>query len=154
MIGYAIAMIVIESILRPILIAKSGGKLPFLALFIGVTGGMLAWGFTGMFKGAIIMALFYTVFAQWLQRKKIDEDPSEVVWWPCGPKINQLTTLEWGPFFKKICDFLCGIPGSFSYAIDGSRGKTGPRAVAHQPQLRFLDGTGAGGGNAVVFYHL
>lgn len=79
MIGYAIAMIVIESILRPILIAKSGGKLPFLALFIGVTGGMLAWGFTGMFKGAIIMALFYTVFAQWLQRKKIDEDPSEVV---------------------------------------------------------------------------
>ncbi len=57
-----------EAILKPLLIAKSG-KLPFLVLFIGVVGGLAAWGFTGIFKGAIIMAVFYTVFNSWLAGK-------------------------------------------------------------------------------------
>jgi predicted PurR-regulated permease PerM len=51
-----------------LLISKSG-KLPFLVLFLGVIGGMVAWGFTGMFKGAIIVALGYTIFINWLERK-------------------------------------------------------------------------------------
>jgi predicted PurR-regulated permease PerM len=57
-----------EYILKPLLIAKSG-KLPFLVLFLGVIGGLAAWGFTGIFKGAIIMAVFYTVFTSWLAGK-------------------------------------------------------------------------------------
>lgn len=67
---YGIAVLVIDAVLKPILIAKSGGKLPFLVLFLGVIGGMAAWGFTGMFKGAIIMAVFYTVFTSWLEKKQ------------------------------------------------------------------------------------
>lgn len=31
---------------------------------------LASWGFTGMFKGAIIMAVFYTVFNSWLERKQ------------------------------------------------------------------------------------
>jgi len=58
----------IDNILKPILIAKSG-KLPILVLFLGVVGGMVAWGFTGMFKGAIILAVFYTLFNSWLKPK-------------------------------------------------------------------------------------
>ena len=58
----------IDNILKPILIAKSG-KLPILVLFLGVIGGMTAWGFTGMFKGAIILAVFYTLFNSWLKPK-------------------------------------------------------------------------------------
>jgi predicted PurR-regulated permease PerM len=58
----------IDNILKPILIAKSG-KLPILVLFLGVVGGMVAWGFTGMFKGAIILAIFYTLFNSWLKPK-------------------------------------------------------------------------------------
>ena len=58
----------IDNILKPILIAKSG-KLPILVLFLGVVGGMVAWGFTGMFKGAIIMAVFYTLFNSWAKPK-------------------------------------------------------------------------------------
>jgi len=58
----------IDNILKPILIAKSG-KLPILVLFLGVIGGMVAWGFTGMFKGAIILAIFYTLFNSWLKPK-------------------------------------------------------------------------------------
>jgi Predicted permease len=52
-----VVLMSIDNILKPILIAKSG-KLPILVLFLGVIGGMTAWGFTGMFKGAIILAVF------------------------------------------------------------------------------------------------
>jgi predicted PurR-regulated permease PerM len=67
---YAVFMWVAESLVRPVLIAKSGGKLPFIVLFIGVIGGLTAWGFIGMFKGAIITSIMYTVFHSWLENKE------------------------------------------------------------------------------------
>ena len=60
----------IDNILKPFLIARSG-KLPVLVLFLGVLGGMAAWGFTGMFKGAIILAVFYTILQSWLGKRRI-----------------------------------------------------------------------------------
>ncbi len=66
---YGIGLLLIDALLKPYLIARSGGKLPFLVLFLGVIGGLAAWGFTGMFKGAIIVAIFYTVFTSWLEKK-------------------------------------------------------------------------------------
>lgn len=69
---YGLSLLIAEALLRPILIAKSGGKLPFLVLFIGVIGGLAAWGFIGMFKGAIIMAISYTIFNSWLEKKQED----------------------------------------------------------------------------------
>ena len=62
----------IDGVLKPVLIAKSG-KLPFLVLFLGVVGGLISWGFTGMFKGAIILAVFYTVFTSWLEKAKAEK---------------------------------------------------------------------------------
>lgn len=67
---YGAALLLIDGVLKPILIAKSGGKIPFLVLFLGVVGGLAAWGFTGMFKGAIILAVFHTVFNSWLAKKE------------------------------------------------------------------------------------
>ena len=64
----------IDNVLKPVLIAKSG-RLPILVLFLGVVGGMVAWGFTGMFKGAIILAVFYTIFNSWVGKQ---EDSVEV----------------------------------------------------------------------------
>jgi predicted PurR-regulated permease PerM len=58
----------IDNILKPILIGRSG-KLPILVLFLGVVGGMAAWGFTGMFKGALVLAIFYTLIQTWTTRK-------------------------------------------------------------------------------------
>lgn len=69
MILFGVGLMAIDSIVKPLLISKSG-KMPFLVLFLGVIGGMMAWGFTGMFKGAIILAVFYTVFNNWLERKE------------------------------------------------------------------------------------
>ncbi len=67
---YGIGLLLIDAFLKPILIARGGGKIPFLVLFLGVIGGLAAWGFTGMFKGAIILAVFHTLFNSWLVRKK------------------------------------------------------------------------------------
>lgn len=60
-------MIPIDNVVKPMLIARAG-KLPILVLFLGVIGGMVLWGFTGMFKGAIILAVFYTILSSWLAR--------------------------------------------------------------------------------------
>jgi predicted PurR-regulated permease PerM len=68
---YGIVLLIIDAVLKPILLAKSGGKLPFLVLFLGVVGGLSAWGFTGMFKGAIILAVFYTLFNSWLEKNSL-----------------------------------------------------------------------------------
>lgn len=64
-----IVLMGIDNILKPILIGKSG-KLPILVLFLGVVGGMAAWGFTGMFKGALVLAVFYTLVQTWTTRKQ------------------------------------------------------------------------------------
>ena len=69
-IAWGILILVIDAVLKPILIGRSGDKIPFLVLFLGVIGGIAAWGFTGMFKGAIILAVFYTIFTSWLERKR------------------------------------------------------------------------------------
>lgn len=61
---WTLLLLVIDNVVKPILIGKSG-KLPILVLFLGVVGGMAAWGFTGMFKGAIVLAIAYTVFMNW-----------------------------------------------------------------------------------------
>ena len=61
---WTLLLLVIDNVVKPVLIGKSG-KLPVLVLFLGVVGGMAAWGFTGMFKGAIVLAIAYTVFTNW-----------------------------------------------------------------------------------------
>jgi len=40
-------------------------------LCLGVIGGLAAWGFTGMFKGAIILSVFYTLFTSWVEKKGV-----------------------------------------------------------------------------------
>jgi predicted PurR-regulated permease PerM len=77
--GYAIFMgvwivvlFVIDNVIKPILIGKSG-KLPILVLFLGVIGGMSQWGFTGMFKGAIILAVTYSIFQPLLVGKTTEQ---------------------------------------------------------------------------------
>jgi predicted PurR-regulated permease PerM len=54
-----------DNIVKPILIARSG-HLPLLVLFVGVIGGLAAWGFTGMFIGATTLAILWTVLQAWL----------------------------------------------------------------------------------------
>ena len=54
-----------DNIVKPILISRSG-RLHMLVLFVGVIGGLAAWGFTGMFIGATTLAILWTVVQDWL----------------------------------------------------------------------------------------
>src|SRR5580704_2374445 len=66
---YGAGLLLVDTLLKPILIAGGGGMFPFLVLFGGVVGGLAVWGFTGMFKGAIILSVFYTLFTSWVENK-------------------------------------------------------------------------------------
>lgn len=66
---WAIVLVVIgfsDNILRPILLAK-GAPVPMLVIFIGVIGGFIFTGFSGLFTGAIIMSLGYKLFISWIE---------------------------------------------------------------------------------------
>jgi predicted PurR-regulated permease PerM len=54
----------IDNLVRPILISH-GADLPFLLVFVGVLGGLFAFGFIGIFIGPTLLALAYTLFRHW-----------------------------------------------------------------------------------------
>ncbi len=64
----------VDNFIRPYLISQ-GANLPFLLIVVGVVGGLLAWGFIGIFLGATLLAVTYTLFLNWL-----DDDRYERPW--------------------------------------------------------------------------
>jgi predicted PurR-regulated permease PerM len=55
----------LDNILRPVLIRK-GADLPFVLIFAGVLGGMLAFGLVGLFVGPVVLAVTYTLLVAWV----------------------------------------------------------------------------------------
>jgi len=55
----------VDNFLRPYFISH-GSRLPLLLIFAGVLGGLLAWGLIGIFLGATLLAVGYTLLNQWL----------------------------------------------------------------------------------------
>lgn len=55
-----------DAIVKPVIMARTA-KLSTLLLFVGVLGGLLAWGFTGMFIGAASLAVSWTLLQTWLR---------------------------------------------------------------------------------------
>jgi len=61
-------MLVISSIdnfVKPFLISR-GGTLPLLLVFMGVLGGLMAFGFIGVFLGPVILSIAYALLAEWM----------------------------------------------------------------------------------------
>jgi predicted PurR-regulated permease PerM len=56
----------IDNILRPILIQREA-KLPLLLVFVGVVGGLLAFGLMGVFVGPVLLAVVYQLLAEWVR---------------------------------------------------------------------------------------
>jgi predicted PurR-regulated permease PerM len=54
-----------DNFLRPMLIRKSG-NLSLLLIFPGVIGGLIAFGFIGIFIGPVVLAVAYTLLAAWV----------------------------------------------------------------------------------------
>jgi predicted PurR-regulated permease PerM len=54
----------IDNVLRPYLLAKSNNLPVVLGLF-GFLGGILAFGFIGVFLGPTLLAVGYSLFLEW-----------------------------------------------------------------------------------------
>jgi predicted PurR-regulated permease PerM len=55
----------IDQFIRPILIRR-GANLPLLLILSGVIGGLIAFGFLGIFIGPTVLAVTYTLLNAWI----------------------------------------------------------------------------------------
>ena len=70
---WAIVCSTFDNFLRPMLI-KRGADLPLLLIFAGVIGGLVAFGVIGLFIGPVVLAVAYTLLADWVaQGMQLDE---------------------------------------------------------------------------------
>lgn len=62
----ALVVYSVENFSRPILAGKAG-HLPGLLIFVGVLGGLFAWGLIGVFLGPVILAVAYELIRDWFR---------------------------------------------------------------------------------------
>lgn len=62
---HAALVLPVEMFGKPYFISRDTG-LPMLLIFVGVLGGLLAFGFIGIFVGATVLAVSYTMLLRWL----------------------------------------------------------------------------------------
>lgn len=63
---WGIAINVMDNFIKPYFIGLSS-PLPFLLIMVGVIGGLLAWGFVGIFLGTSLLAIAYSAFFSWIE---------------------------------------------------------------------------------------
>ncbi|MBK8019780.1 MAG: AI-2E family transporter [Betaproteobacteria bacterium] len=61
----------IDNFLKPLLISR-GSNLPFILVLIGVLGGVLAFGFVGVFLGPTLLAVAYRLIDEWTAQRAFD----------------------------------------------------------------------------------
>lgn len=71
-VGWGVFMLVwgmgvssVDNLVRPWLISQ-GSAMPFILIFFGVLGGVLAFGFIGVFLGPTLLAVGYRLVEEWL----------------------------------------------------------------------------------------
>ena len=69
---WGVAVGLSDNILKPLLMGH-GSEVPMLVLFMGSLGGFIAGGILGLFVGAVVLALGYTIFMAWLEGSSVDE---------------------------------------------------------------------------------
>ena len=62
---YFLIMGLVDNILKPLIMGK-GADVPMLVIFFGAIGGFIAFGFMGLFLGAIILSLAYKLYVTWI----------------------------------------------------------------------------------------
>lgn len=63
---WSVAAAVLDQFLRPILVGRHA-DLPALLIFIGVVGGLVAFGLLGIFVGPVVLAVAYALLSAWLR---------------------------------------------------------------------------------------
>jgi predicted PurR-regulated permease PerM len=67
-----IAVSGIDNVLRPYFISLHG-NLPFLLTLLGIIGGIIAFGFIGIFIGPTLLALAYALIIDWTSLRRAEE---------------------------------------------------------------------------------
>jgi len=67
----------VDNFVKPILISRTAA-LPLLLIIIGVFGGVLVFGFIGLFLGPTLLALGSTLIREWISRGAQLNQPSEI----------------------------------------------------------------------------
>jgi len=65
----------IDNIVKPILISR-GASLPFVLVLLGVFGGVLAFGFVGIFLGPILLAVGFNLVRRWTEARSAEQPPA------------------------------------------------------------------------------
>ena len=76
---FAIYMLIVgasDGVLKPILMGR-GVDVPMLVILIGAIGGMMLMGMIGLFVGAVIFALAYTLFGFWMNEVEEEAEVEE-----------------------------------------------------------------------------
>ncbi len=66
---YMIPVSLLDNILRPLVMAR-GLDTPMLIILIGVLGGTLSYGITGLFLGPIILAVIWELLVAWIRERE------------------------------------------------------------------------------------
>ena len=61
----------VDNIIRPLLITR-GMSMPLTLVFLGVIGGLIAYGLIGVFLGPTLVAIAYTLLLAWLAEPQTD----------------------------------------------------------------------------------
>jgi predicted PurR-regulated permease PerM len=65
----------VDNVLRPYLISR-GSNLPLILMFFGVLGGLMAFGFLGVFLGPTLLAIGYVLFQEWSgEPRRVKNEP-------------------------------------------------------------------------------
>lgn len=59
----------VDNLIRPMVISGAT-KIPFIIIFIGVLGGLTAFGFVGLFIGPVVLAIGLAVWREWISQHK------------------------------------------------------------------------------------
>ena len=77
MLAYGMVVISsIDNVVKPYLISR-GGALPLLLVFMGVLGGLMAFGFIGVFLGPVILAIGYALLTEWMNPSAPEGKPDD-----------------------------------------------------------------------------
>jgi predicted PurR-regulated permease PerM len=69
-IAWGVFINISDNFIKPFLISH-GGKLPIALIFMGVIGGLLTWGFIGIFLGPTLLAIGYNLLHLWLEQEPV-----------------------------------------------------------------------------------
>ena len=59
----------VDNVIKPLIISY-GSNLPFILVLLGVLGGVIAFGFIGVFLGPTLLAIGFALIQDWSEERR------------------------------------------------------------------------------------